>query len=216
MITIDYIDEHVLKTFENIIFDLGGVIVGLDESLTREKFRQLLGLEDYSSGPYSKVFKDFETGDISSKSFRSAVKKIASDNGYPPPTDVQIDDAWNAMILKVPHTNIELLRKLSKKYRVFLLSNTNAIHLEYFSKHAFYDGFSFEEFEGLFLNTYYSHLIGARKPCASAYRVVIDENELNPQTTLFIDDNPPNFAGAHELGIRTLHLKGDLVASGLS
>lgn len=204
-----------LSNIENIIFDLGGVIVGLDESLTKDAFREIIGLDQIAGTKYTEFFHKIETGSIPEEEFRAALKEAAKDHGLSMPDDSSLDLAWNKMILTIPHKNIELLKILSQRFNIFLLSNTNSIHLRYFSENAFLDGCDFEAFEKLFINTYYSHLIGARKPDREAYDYVINGNSLEPSKTLFIDDNAPNFKGALEAGIYCYQIKGDLDSIGL-
>ena len=212
---IDSINQDFLNGIENIIFDLGGVIVGLDEQLTKNAFRELIGIDEISGTPYTDYFHQIERGEISEKNFRAALRGIAKEHGLVGATDEQLDYAWNKMILKIPPCNLELLSKLKDKYNIYLLSNTNSIHLKFFKDNAFVEGADFTGFEKLFIKTYYSHLIKARKPEANAYKVVLDDNNLDPSKTLFIDDNAPNFAGAIELGVHCYELKGELTALGL-
>lgn len=204
------LSEGFLSKIENIIFDLGGVIVGLDESQTKEKFKNLLGLVDYSNGAHVKHFHDIETGTVEPAEFRRNLRQLAFLNGKEYPNDKDLDQAWNSMILKVPTKNVDLLRRLREDYNIFLLSNTNAIHLHYFMNHAFENDMDFVRFERLFKATYYSHKIGCRKPSREAYQIILDDHDLNPEKTLFVDDNLPNFSGAVDLGIRCFHLVGDL------
>jgi glucose-1-phosphatase len=212
---IESINQDFLSGIENIIFDLGGVIVGLDEQLTKSAFKELIGINEISGTPYTDYFHQIERGEISEQRFRELLRGIAKEHGLGEPTDEQLDFAWNKMILKIPPCNLELLSKLKDKYNIYLLSNTNSIHLKFFTENAFFEDAEFTGFEKLFIETYYSHLIKARKPEVNAYKVVLDDHKLDPSKTLFIDDNAPNFAGAIELGIHCYELKEELTELGL-
>ena len=62
------------------------------------------------------------------------------------------------------------------------------------------------EFSEVFHQDYYSHLMGKRKPDTDIFEQVVDEHNLDPQYTLFLDDNESNIEGAKKLGIQTLHV----------
>lgn len=146
-------------------------------------------------------FEEYETGKINDDEFVKGIQKIAGK----PITKEQIIQAWNALLLDFPLERIELLERLKKRYRIFLLSNTNALHYEAFQQrlHALTGKF----LEDIFERTYFSHTAHLRKPDAAIYQLVLDENALNAAETLFIDDTASNFSGAEEVGIQTLHLK---------
>ncbi|MCS6833926.1 MAG: HAD-IA family hydrolase, partial [Flammeovirgaceae bacterium] len=119
--------------------------------------------------------------------------------------DHVLDEAWNAMLLDIPAERLQLLGELQKKKKIFLLSNTNAIHKEAFDKKLQQHGYS--TLDVFFEKAYYSHLVGDRKPNASIFERVLQENQLNPQTTLFIDDTYQHIAGAKSVGLQTIHLQ---------
>ena len=212
---VNSITPDFLDSIDNIIFDLGGVIVGLDEQLTKDAFNEIIGINEIAGTEYTEYFHKIERGQITDPDFRAVLRRIAKENNKPEPTDEQLDYAWNKMILKIPRENLELLRDLRTRYNIFLLSNTNSIHLKFFIDNAFLDGDNFEDFEKLFIQTYYSHLIDSRKPEQKAYETVLGDHQLDPERTLFIDDNSPNFTGAIDLGIRCYELKGRLTEIGL-
>ena len=116
-----------------IIFDLGGVIINLNYDATAIAFNNL-GVKNfdevYSKQKQERLFDDFEKGIISPAAFREVLCKHIPD----PVTDEQIDNAWNAMLLDIPPSRIKWLQDLSKKYRIFLLSNTNEIHIKAFTQ----------------------------------------------------------------------------------
>ncbi|MCW3118800.1 MAG: haloacid dehalogenase, partial [Chitinophagaceae bacterium] len=57
-----------------------------------------------------------------------------------------------------------------------------------------------------FEKTYYSHTTRLRKPEAPIFELVLNENNLIPEETLFIDDTAMNFPEAERLGIQVYHL----------
>lgn len=189
---------------KNIIFDLGGVLLNLDPSATQKAF-EALGLVDfekqYSTIRQTGCFDDFDCGRISEQEFRNHLKKFL------PSTvdDKAIDAAWNAMLLDLPKERLELLQSLGKKYRLFLLSNTNEIHVTAFSAYLQKE-FGFADFSDYFERWYYSCRIGKRKPDVEIFQFVLDENGLKAEETFFIDDAPQHVEGARKAGIKSFLL----------
>ena len=94
---------------------------------------------------------------------------------------------------------------LSQKYRLFLLSNTDSIHIERFQHKA---GITFyRDFYKCFEKVYFSYELGMRKPDAAIFEFVIKEHNLSPKNTLFVDDNFENIESAQKLGLQTWHLQ---------
>ncbi|MDH4297794.1 MAG: HAD-IA family hydrolase, partial [Cyclobacteriaceae bacterium] len=102
---------------------------------------------------------------------------------------------------------LHLLLKLKEKYRVYLLSNTNSIHINYINQ-TMLPGIlqPTSPLESYFHRAYYSHIMKKRKPNADIFEQVLAENALVPGETLFLDDNTDNLAGANQLGIKTVHV----------
>ena len=92
-----------------------------------------------------------------------------------------------------------------KKYRLFLLSNTNEIHIKAFSAYL-KKAYGFSDFSDYFENWYYSCRIGKRKPDQEIFEFVLSENGLIPSETLFIDDSPQHIEGAKKTGIHAYRL----------
>jgi len=194
-------------TIKNIIFDLGGVIINIDYKLTSEAFTKL-GASDfdkiYTQNQHDPLFDDYETGKISSKSFRDLLKQklnIAV-------TDEVFDRAWNAMLLDLPLERLDFIKKLRKTYKVFLFSNTNEIHLKEFINICEKQN-GFNAFNECFDKVYYSNILGKRKPCRDAFTTILNENSLNAEETLFIDDSLQHVMGAKEVSMQTIHLPHD-------
>lgn len=192
------------STTENIIFDLGGVILNLDTELTNKAFAEL-GLDGFNStNPQEKhknILLDYETGKISSTEFRNTIKTLVSKNI----SDDEINNAWNAMLLDLSLQRIELLEQLSKRYRIFLLSNTNEIHISKFFNIA-EKATGIDKWNSIFEKQYFSHEIKMRKPNQEIFDFVLQENNLNPKQTLFIDDSAGHLKGAKATGINTYWL----------
>lgn len=193
-----------MATIKNIIFDLGGVILNIDFKYTEEAFGKL-GFTDFSQyitqHHITPLFEAYETGKIDDAAFIKGIQEIAGQ----PITAAEIVHAWNALLLDFPPERIELLKKISTQFRIFLLSNTNALHHAEFQKRFF--SLTGGYLEDVFHKTYYSQTAKMRKPDAEFYQLVINENKLVPSETLFIDDTAVNLSGAIQTGLQTFHLK---------
>jgi len=192
--------------FKNIIFDLGGVILNLDYQLTIRAFEEL-GIPDfvasYSQRNQSALFDGFERGEIEPARFRDSFRRELNCDC----TDHQLDFAWNAMLLDLPSERVALLEELNESKRIFLLSNTNRIHVEAFEADiAQHHGM--ESLIGLFEEVYYSCDVGMRKPEERIFRMVMETNRLRADETLFIDDSPQHVQAARSCGIEAYHLTG--------
>lgn len=193
-----------MQDFQNIIFDLGGVLLNIDYRRTENAFAAL-GINDfhrlYHQFFANDLFSALETGRVNEKNFYDLLNEEAGTRL----SMEQIIEAWNAMLLDWRSESLALLPRLSQRYRLFLLSNTNEIHhaafqLSYRQQYG-------AEFDTLFEAAHYSHLIGLRKPHPEAFLFVLRQHGLEASATLFIDDSQPNIEAAAALGLQTLHLK---------
>lgn len=194
-----------MQNIKNIIFDLGGVILDIDFKRTEKAFVDL-GVANFNElfgpGHAASFFKDHEAGKITDGEFLDSLQKLAKHSLQ----SEAVQKAWNALLINFPPERIELLKKLRSKYRLFLLSNTNAIHVAAFQQ-IYHDAFNNGSLESLFEKVYYSHQIGFRKPNKEAYEYVLKKNQLIPEETLFIDDALVNVEAARKSGIKAIHLQ---------
>jgi HAD superfamily hydrolase (TIGR01509 family) len=195
-----------MKGIRNIIFDLGGVIINLDNRRTEEAFTTLgvKNFRDYfGHGFAAAFFKDYEVGRISDQEFIRSIRRLA---GLGQVSDQAIVDSWNALLLDFPPERIQLLKELRKTYRLFLFSNTNALHLAAL-RQIWSDSIGKGSLDDYFEKTYYSHLMGMRKPEPESFELIMKENDLSGQETLFVDDAIINVEGAEHAGLKGLFLR---------
>lgn len=189
---------------KNIIFDLGGVLLNLDFSASLREFKKL-GIHNfeelYSKGQQLDLFNDFETGKISPLEFRNKVRALTkvelSDNA--------IDHAWNSILLDFSNENKQLLYDLKPNYRLFLLSNTNEIHISSFENNLVKEhgnNFLLDVFDKI----YFSCRMNLRKPNADIFDFVLKENGLTISETIFIDDSIQHVEGAIGAGLKAYWL----------
>jgi putative hydrolase of the HAD superfamily len=193
----------MLENIKNIILDLGGVIINLNQQLTYDAFKNLFPskyeeiLIELESNNY---LEKFEISEISKKEFISFFQKFDASI-----SESDIKKAWNSMLLDIPKDRIAFIENLAKNFNVYLLSNTNEIHYQ------FIDGYVAEKFNGLsfkslFKHTFLSHEIKLRKPNPAIFSHVMSHSNLFPHETLFIDDTLEHINSAKQLGIQTHHL----------
>jgi epoxide hydrolase-like predicted phosphatase len=196
---------------KNLIFDLGGVILDLSIDHTLESFKELSGINKTQVQDIfvnSPEFEIYEKGEIEDAEFREFVRKAYQVTA----ADSEIDSCWNAMLRGIPTSKLDMLDSLKEKYNVFLLSNTNGIHLSYINDILLPSITGGNQLDIYFHKAYYSHRMKKRKPDAEIFQQVLDENDLEPGETLFLDDNAKNIEGARSLGIQTVYVTNpDLV-----
>ena len=189
---------------KNIIFDLGGVILDIDESIVYKELEKL-GI-NVSELAHSKDFKEliskFDTGIYTAPTFRKKAKALL---GLEKMTDQKFDSIWNAMLLDIPRERIEAIEQVKKHYKIFLMSNTNEIHYDLYVRDLQLR-FGYKEFDALFDKSYFSFDIHLEKPDPRFFEMILDHEGLLPEETLFIDDTETNIKVAKKLGIRTYHI----------
>ncbi len=202
-----------MQGIKNIIFDLGGVILNLDNQRTEDAFTSL-GVKDirnyFGHGHASSFFKEYEVGRISDQQFVDSIRQLT---GLSSVSDKAIIDSWNALLLDFPPERIQLLKELRKSYRLFLFSNTNALHLAALQQ-TYINTFGGGSLEDHFEKTYYSHLLGMRKPDRESFEHILQENQLNAGETMFVDDAIVNVEGAEQAGLTGLFLRPGRLAAG--
>ena len=200
-----------MNAVKNILFDLGAVLINIDFEKTADAFRQL-GIdrfeEQFSQLSASTLFEDLETGKISNEDFYKAMRRQVPEMNL---SDASIQLAWNAILQDFRKESMQLLKQLKQRYRLFLLSNTNAIHLVEVNN-ILNQQLNVENLDHYFERAYYSHLIGLRKPTSAAFNFVMEDAGIKAHETLFIDDSHPNITAASQMGFQTrLLLKGERV-----
>lgn len=195
----------LVPSVKNLIFDLGGVILDLSVDHTLESFARLSDLpRDKVQDLYVNTpgFLEYEKGLIDDDTFRDFVRQTFSFQA----ADAAIDECWNAMLRGIPTLKLDLLLRLQSEFRVFLLSNTNAIHLDHINANMLPQNGGDNSLDRYFHKAYYSHRMKKRKPDAEIFEQVLEENNLLPEETLFLDDYAVNIEGAKALGIKTIHV----------
>jgi len=185
---------------KNIIFDFGDIFINLDK---QAPFREMAKFGFTQMTPeLDNLSKNYEKGLMESPIFLKEMHALFSNV-----SQEQIKAAWNSIILDFPEYRFAFIEALKKDdtYRLFLLSNTNDLHIQKVNESMGKERYL--RFQNCFEKFYLSHEIKMRKPNADIYEFVLEENRLNPTETFFIDDTKENTDSAAALGIRVWNLQ---------
>ena len=190
-----------------LILDFGGVLYPIDydapvrsfEALGFGGFRSL-----YHQAAQSSRFDALEVGALQPEAFIAAL--LAHCHAGTKPSDIA--SAWNSILLRMPPERLGAVQLLGAKTRLFLFSNTNAIHAAEFEARMEEDGL-LAPFQSAFEAIHYSHELGLRKPHPEAFASVCARHGLDPQRTGFVDDSAHHVDGARAAGLHALHYLPD-------
>lgn len=184
------------SSIKNLVFDLGGVLVGLDikrciEAFTKLGFTQAEALvQTYRQRG---IFSDLETGQISTEVFCQSLRHDTRLNV----SDDDLIEAWRQMLTTIPAARLEKLLSLREHYRLYLLSNTNVIHWQQCRDMFCYNGHQANDF---FNDIFLSFEMHQSKPDAGIFCSVMNRTGIFPHETLLIDDSEANCNAARALG----------------
>ena len=184
---------------KNIVFDFGDIFINLDKKLFAEELHKIhISQESEEMLP---ILQQYEMGLVSTDEFLTFFEErlhVSQD---------KVKRAWNSILLDFPKERLRFIQNLSesKKYRLFLLSNTNDLHISWIQKNWGME--LYKAFKICFEQFYLSHEINLRKPNNNIYEFVLTSNDLAPKETLFIDDTKENTDAAKALGIHIWNLK---------
>lgn len=205
--------DQLIKDAKNIIFDLGAVIINITPETVVNAFKSAYKGDfetKYTQLVASGIFEDYEIEQVNSAQFLATI--YTSLDGQI--SLQEIERIWNKMLLDIPMKRIEILQQQKKLKNTFLCSNTNEIHIDVINQYI-QDEFNVKGLEPLFHKVYLSYKLGIRKPNPEIFELILKENDLDAAETVFIDDSAEHIATANKLGIKTIHLTGDLTLENL-
>ena len=182
---------------KNLLFDLGGVIMDIERDRAVRAL-EAAGLTEADSllGEYGQkgAFLALERGEIDAAEFRRQLRPLFDR----PVTDEEIDAAFTQFLIGIPVSRLKALRELRRRYKVYMLSNTNPIMFE---------GFISDEFrkEGLDMSAYFDGIVTSYeakcyKPEKAIFDYACGHCGILPEETLFFDDSQSNVEAARALG----------------
>ncbi len=195
----------MFSSIRNVIFDFGGVLFEIDYELPAKAFEELgfPGFRNfYTQAAQNPMFDLLESGKVSNEEFLAFLNDMV-----PSATREQVLHAWNVILLHIMPEEVDVVKSVKRAgYRTFLLSNTNAIHVEEFEK-MIASRMDIDDFKSAFELIYYSNELGLKKPYPETFLHVCALNQLDPKETLFIDDSLQHVLGAQQAGLQAYHLK---------
>jgi HAD superfamily hydrolase (TIGR01509 family) len=178
--------------FRAIIFDIGRVLIRVDVS------RAMMGLagglafdskEVWSAIEKDPLWMDWQEGRISPQDWHLHLsKRLGSSLSFE-----QFTEVWNRALAPDPIQSETFLEKLSKNYRLALLSNTDPIHMSYAETHL--------PFFRFFPIRIYSFRLGASKPDPLIYREALRACKVRAAEAIYIDDVAAYSQAAQRLGM---------------
>ena len=189
---------------KNIVFDLGGVLCGLDAERCIRAFHQI-GAEEVAvyveEHRVEDLFLQSELGYITTEEFCEEVRRITQR----PIDDEKIVWAWNELLTGITPERRQAVLELSKTYRLFVLSNTNDMHWKKWEASSLLPlkGEVFKD--GVFEKCFLSYELHLAKPQREIFEAVLQQADIKADETLFIDDSRKNCEAAQALGIHTYH-----------
>lgn len=187
-----------------VIFDFGHVIINIDVPKTYQAFADLCGKSAAKVEQLfqeNQLFRRYEIGLYDDDEFREAVRQIL---GFPF-SDAEVDTAWNALLLDIPPARIDFLLELKRRVPIYLLSNTNTLHIRA-AEQILHKTTGIASLQDLFTHAFFSYDLGLWKPDPAIYEAVLSELGLLADEVLFLDDNAANVESARRLGIPTEHI----------
>ena len=184
-----------------VVFDLGNVLYRLDNHLYDGSWPLGIGAdhEDFEAWVAGEgLYYAFETGQVAREDF---VSRLSKRLGLTPK---QVLDYWNSLLLDFVPGFEAGLQVLRKRYRLFLLSNTNAAHIEYVTAQAQRSGLG--DWRRHFEHAFTSYQLSSVKPEPEIYNRARGQIGLPAEQLLFVDDRMENVEAARALGWQAMHL----------
>ncbi|MEX0444631.1 glucose-1-phosphatase [Xenorhabdus sp. SGI246] len=181
------------------IFDMGNVIIDID-------FKRVLAVWSNLSGTplatlttkftMGEAFEKYECGQITDTEF----VEVLCDEMEISLSFEQFSEGWNAIFIGVRQEVIELMNKLREQgHRVVVLSNTNSLHLQYWSQH-------YPEITASADFLYLSQDLGMRKPNQDIFKYLLEKEGVAAEQAVFFDDVLEHIDAAKKLGINAIHV----------
>ncbi len=186
------------RMIKNVVFDLGGVLVGLDLAKCRAAF-EAIGLDAIGAliDPChpAAMMERMEQGDLT---FHETCDEMRRMTGNRTVTDEQIAAAISAFLTGIPVEKLRAIEALRRRgIRTYVLSNNNPAAMQTIRRMFAADGRTMEDyFDGIYL----SYLMRCLKPHADIFIKMLEDSGMSAEESLFIDDSERNVEAARRLG----------------
>ena len=175
------------------LFDIGNVIIAFDFGIAARKLAAHIEVSaDEALRRVTELSIPLELGDLTTDEFISEASNMIGYRGTP--------EFFRDSIADIFELNTPIVRFIEEQKAagapLFLLSNTNGIHVPFFE--AKYPVF------GLFDGRIYSHEARLMKPDPKIFIHTIETLDLDPANTIYIDDKPENIAAGIAAGFTSI------------
>ena len=177
---------------KTVIFDLGKVLIPFDFS---RGYRAMERFCDYPAAEIPKriaatdLVHRFETGLVEPRDFVEQLSRMLDLRA----TYEQFCEIWSSIFLPETLVPESLLAGIGERYRLLVLSNTNAIHFAMVRQ-------SYPMLRH-FHDWVLSYEVKAMKPSPAIYREAIARAQCRPEECFYTDDIPAYVEGARREGI---------------
>ncbi len=192
---------------KNLIIDLCGPLLTIDTNKINTRLNNL-GVEGddiYRKLYYNGRVKEFDKGTISADEFCSNVRSVLGCSL----ADNLILDAWNDLIVDFDLRNVEALKLLQSRCRLFLLSNSDVVNETHFRKYITEQA-GFDIFGQLFDDVCFSNKVAIRKPDPAIFQLLAAKNHLSLSETMVVDDCRQHCESASTTGMSAFLCPGSL------
>lgn len=185
-----------------LIFDLGNVIVNLN---MRKFYKKILPKSDNKQ---INIYKDLwepieklDKGLFSKEEFYQEAKKRFQ---FQDVGKEEFFNMFNSIFDSLNYKLLDFIKKLKqdKIYKVFALSNTNPLHVEFLAKNII-------DFRDYFNQVFYSYELGMIKPDTKIFLHVLKHINYKPSECIFIDDNRKNVKVAEQIGMIGIQFRNE-------
>ncbi len=184
------------SNIKNIVFDLGGVILYDDFRIAAKPMAKRLGI------PPSLLYKAFLK--VDTKGFNKGILKekllwerVGRELGIKPAELYKLRFIHYDIFRPMPGS-LDLLKRLGRKYNLYLLSNQTS-RLSYIKRKVSYSKF--------FIKEMYSYKVKAVKPEKRIYTLFLKRTGINPREAIFVDNQRENLVPARALGFNVILFK---------
>lgn len=182
----------MIKTF---IFDLGNVIVSFDHSKIVRRFEAVCKYspeEIFSKTISSNLVREYNVGAITTAEFyNSIVRELDISMSFE-----DFFQTWNCTFIPEPIIPERIIKSLSGKYKLLVLSDTNEMHFDYIK-----ENFQILDYIDDFI---LSHKVNVVKPSAEIFQAVVKIAGCQPEECFFVDDLKENVEGAKRFGLNAM------------
>ncbi|TXC85265.1 HAD family hydrolase [Luteibaculum oceani] len=189
------------------IFDLGGVIINIHPPLTFNAMKDRLHPSRdpaLAEAHFQKLFTKFEIGSFDRLALLEQINPWLNQQlKYP-----EFEKIWNELLLDVPKHRLQCLLKLKEKEEIYLLSNTNEIHIQAINQYL-RNEFGVDGLEAIFTKCFLSYEMNQRKPDASIYQSAMRQIPGNADSYIFFDDTFENVEGSNSAGLPAVHVPNE-------